>query len=128
MPGKPKLGISYSREQINFMVGGGVQSFLPTKNGRVVCGCFLLKQNPDAPTEVLVGAGPQRERTAVTAVLQLTPFPVFVKRDVGEWEHIGFWRATRYLDREHKSLVADPRVQVDGAAGILYMESVETPA
>jgi hypothetical protein len=125
MPPSPKLGVSYTRQQINVMVGGGVQSFLPTKNGRVVCGCFLLKQNPDAPEEVLVGVGPQRERTAQVAVLQQTPFPVFIKREVGEWEYIGYWRGVRYLDRSHKLLEAEDRAKRPDVAGILYMARME---
>jgi hypothetical protein len=119
--------MSYTREQINAMVGGGVQSFLPTKNGRVTCGCFVLKQNPDAPAEVLVGIGPQRERTAQVAVLQQTPFPVFVKREVGDWEFVGIWRGARYLHCGHKFLAEDERAKAEDVAGILFLEKVEVP-
>jgi hypothetical protein len=125
VPPTPKLGCSYTREQINAMVGGGVQSFLPTKNGRVVCGCFLLKLNPDAPAEVLVGVGPQRENTAKVAVLQLTSIPVFLKGDVGEWEYIGRYRAYRYLERAHKLLADEERAKREDVAGILYMRKDE---
>jgi hypothetical protein len=122
MPVRPSLGSSYTREQINAMLGGGVQAFLPTKNGRVVCGCFKLDLNPDAPKEVLVGEGPQRVRSAEIAVLQRTPFPIFLKRDVDEWEYVGDYRAVRYLDRGHKLLEAEERSKREGIAGILYME------
>ncbi len=103
-------------------MGGGVQAFLPTKNGQVVCGCFKLKANPDAPAEVLVSAGPQRESSAKTAVLQQTPFPVFVQKDSGEWEYVGNYRATRYLHKDHRFLEEEPRAKKEGVAGILYME------
>ncbi len=128
MPPSPKLGSAYTREQINVMVGGGIQSFLPTKNGRVVCGCFLLDLNPAAPAEVLVGIGPRREATAHTAVLQQTPFPIFLKREAGDWEYVGKYRAVRYLHREHALLEAEERVKRADVAGILYMEPALEPA
>ncbi len=123
----PKPGLSYTREKINEMLGGGVQAFLPMKNARVTCGCFKLDVNPHAPEEVLVGTGPQREASARTAVLQQTPFPVFLKREVGEWEYVGFYRATRYLDQAHHLLADEERTKRDGIAGILYLEPVATP-
>jgi hypothetical protein len=109
------------------MLGGGIQGFLPTKNGRVVCGCFHLKLNPDAPAEILVGTGPQREKTAHTAVLQRTPFPIFLKKEVGEWECVGEYLATRYLNRDHKLLESEERAKRADVAGILYMEKVTDP-
>ena len=127
MPAKPKAGITYTRDQINAMIGGGVQAFLPTKNGRVVCGCFKLDQNPKAPEEVLVAVGPQREASARTAVLQQTPFPIFVKREVGEWECVGDYRAVRYLHSGHALLESEERAKREDVAGILYMERIENP-
>jgi hypothetical protein len=125
-----EIGKTYTRDQINKIVGGGVQSFLPTKNGYVVCGCFKLDQNPDAPNEVLVGVGPQREGTARLIVLQQTPIPIFLKREIGEWEYVGKYMGTRYLDREHRFLADEERTKKPGIAGILYMhkEPVEAEA
>lgn len=124
------VGHTYTREQINAIVGGGVQSILPTKNGRVVCGCFKLDTNPDAPEEVLVAAGPQRENSARTVVLQQTTIPVFVKGEVGEWEYKGLYRATRYLHNEHPLLADEARAKRPDVAGILYMakETAEVTA
>lgn len=124
MPATPKLGQFYTREQIHAMYGGGKDAFLPTKNGRVVCGCFRLDTNPEAPAEIRVGVGPIRETSARTAVLQQTPFPIFLKREEGEWEYIGNYRATRYLHRGHKFLAEDERAKSEALAGILYMEPV----
>ena len=125
MPGVPKLGLTYTRQQINEMLGGGVQSFLPMKNARVMCGCFQLETNPNAPDEVLVAAGPQRENSARTAVLQLTPFPVFLRAGANDWKFMGKYRATRYLHREHRFLEGDPRLADEKLAGILSMEKYE---
>ncbi len=111
----------YTRDQIHEMVGGGIQSFLPTKNGRVVCGCFKAALNPDAPREVLVGVGPQREGNAKMAVLQQTAIPIFLKQEPGEWLCVGTYRATRYLDSGHALLESEKRAKRDDVAGILYM-------
>jgi hypothetical protein len=108
MPGVPKLGLTYTRQQINEMLGGGVQSFLPMKNARVMCGCFQLETN-----------------SARTAVLQLTPFPVFLREGANDWKFIGKYRATRYLHREHRFLEGDPRLADEKLAGILSMEKYE---
>lgn len=124
MPVSPKLGLFYTREQINAMLGGGVQALLPTKNARVVCGCFKMDQNPNAPEEVLVNEGPQREASARTAVLQQTPFPVFVKREAQDWEYVGVYQAKRYLHSAHAFLAEDERAKVEGVAGILFLEKV----
>jgi len=125
MAGKPKLDCAYTRDEINKMHGGGVQAFLPTKNGKVVCGCFKLDLNPDAPNEVLVGMGPQREMSARTCVLQGTPIPIFLKREVGEWEYVGHYKATKYLSREHKLMLQEERAQRKDVAGILFMKRFE---
>ena len=104
------------------MFGGGVQSFLPTKNGRVVCGCFRMDLNPEAPQEILVGVGVQRVKNAHLVVLQKTSVPVFIKKEAEDWEYMGRFRATRYLTKEHKLLVDEQRTKDESIAGILYME------
>ncbi len=45
----PILNKTYTREEIHEMLGGDMQSYLPHKDGKVVCGCFRLDTNPDAP-------------------------------------------------------------------------------
>jgi hypothetical protein len=40
---------SYTRDQIHEEVGGEKVSYLPQKEGRVVCGCFSPDSNPEAP-------------------------------------------------------------------------------
>lgn len=127
MPPVPKFGSAYTREQINEMMGGGVQAFLPMKGSRVVCGCFRLDQNPDAPAEVLVGTGPKRELSAKAAVIQQTAIPIFLKREVGEWEFIGHYKPKRYLDRGHALLAEEARAKREDVAGILYLEPSEKP-
>ena len=52
-------GKSYRRDAIAAGVGGGgLQTYLPTVDGRVVCGCFRTDVNPGAPEVILPGTGP----------------------------------------------------------------------
>lgn len=46
------LGRKYSREKISGVLGGGEIDFLPTEKKQVVCGCFTLDHNPEAPAVV----------------------------------------------------------------------------
>ena len=124
---KLTLGCTYTREQIHAILGGGVQSFLPTKNGRVICGCFRLDLNPDAPREILVGVGEQRVRNAQTLKLQGTSVPVFTKKVAEDWEYVGHFKATRYLEKNHPLLADEPRTKREDIAGILYLEPFEVP-
>ena len=119
------MGNAYTREQIHSLLGGGAQSFLPMKNGRVVCGCFRLDTNPDAPKEILVGVGEQRVRSAQVTKLQDSAIPIFLKRQSDEWEYVGMYKATRYLDKAHHLLEAEERAKRTDVAGILYMEPFE---
>ncbi len=68
---------------------GGIQGYLPHKNGKVVAGCFGLESNPEAPDVVLVGSGPQTVRWARVLCDQEHPIPVFIKRQPSQWEYVG---------------------------------------
>lgn len=84
-----KLGQSYSRLQIHDGVGGELQSYLPEKHGKIVCGCFKMSGNPQAPREILPGDPPIVMRKARKLCEQSDPIPVFIKRKVNKWEYVG---------------------------------------
>jgi hypothetical protein len=75
-----QLGKHYTREEIHDEVGGGTEEYLPTKQGRVVCGAFRPDANPDAPMIILPGLGPKIEKTADMFAKQAGAIPVFLKR------------------------------------------------
>lgn len=113
---KPTLGESYSRDKIHEMLGGGLQEFLPTKDGRVVAACLRMDQNPHAPERIWVGEGARREMTAKIAVLQGTDFPVFIRREGPNSEYIGRYKALYYRPCRD----GEP----EGIAGVLTLEAV----
>jgi len=85
-----KIGLSYTRDEIYSEVGGGSkQSYLPNKDGRVLCACLNQRENPSAPYIILAGDGPEIRRSSIMLCNQVDHVPVFVKRAVNEWEYVG---------------------------------------
>lgn len=91
---KFQLREGYTREEIHREVGGSVQSYLPTLNGRVVAACLNRSDttNPDAPDIVLPGLGPTIRRVAEQFAAQGSAVPTFIKRSVNNWEYVGQYR------------------------------------
>src|SRR5205085_8129528 len=58
------LGQKYSRKKIASLIGGSEVDYLPTVDKRVVCGCFTLDCNPEAPSVIMPGTGKVIQREA----------------------------------------------------------------
>jgi len=91
-------GHKYTRDEIHSSLGGSVQSYLPTKSGRVVCGAFTLNLNPDAPRIVLPGTGPRIEQSARLFTEQQSAIPIFIKRQVNQWEYVGLYKVEHLIE------------------------------
>jgi hypothetical protein len=90
------LGRKYSREEISEILGGSEIDFLPMEKKRVVCGCFTLDHNPEAPAVVVPGTGTVIQRTAKIFCEQEHPVPIFIKRQPREWEYVGHFKVDRF--------------------------------
>lgn len=90
------VGKRYSRKEISAALGGSKIEYLPTENNRVVCGCFTLDHNPEAPNVVIPGTGRIIQSEARQFCDQDYPVPIFIKRRVNEWEYVGDYKAIRY--------------------------------
>jgi hypothetical protein len=90
------LGQKYSRKEISAALGGSEVEYLPTDNKRVVCGCFTLEHNPEAPDIVIPGTGRVIQKEAKIFCGQDYPIPIFIKRRVNEWEYVGDYKAVRF--------------------------------
>lgn len=77
----PLPNVPYTRTDIQAMVGGELQTYLPQKNKVILAGCFTKgDMNPEAPNVVQVGNVPKVVAKAVLLSQQPeTVFPVFVK-------------------------------------------------
>jgi hypothetical protein len=91
------IGSTYTRDEINSQIGGGRRACLLQSRGTVVGVCYVDAMNPQAPRALLVSRGPQKERAAQLLAKQESPVPVFVKRRSNAWEHLGNYKARRYI-------------------------------
>jgi hypothetical protein len=90
------LGRKYSRKVISSVLGGSEIEYLPTENNRVVCGCFTLRHNPEAPDIIIPGTGPIIEQEAILFCDQNYAVPIFIKRRPKAWEYVGDYKVVRF--------------------------------
>jgi hypothetical protein len=95
------IGGHYTRRQIHEALGGGIQEYLPHKDGKVVCGCFTRETSPCAPQVVLSGPGPRIRYWAEVYARQGDAVPVFIKMATANWEYMG--------DYSVRAMITDPR-------------------
>ncbi len=118
------VGQRYSRRDISKVLGGSIQSYLPTVKCQVVCGCFkpTAKKNPDAPEKVTIGTIGRPEPWLVA---KQDAIPIFLFRANSSWEYYGRYRCTglntdtTLIESEMK---ANPARGI--IAGVLYFERV----
>jgi hypothetical protein len=92
------VGERYDRQHIHDELGGELDTYLPQKDGQIVCGCFRPDDNPRVPDEILVGSGPAIKRKAAVFLLQRWYVPIFIKRDTNDWEYMGDYRVRGVSD------------------------------
>ena len=95
-------GELYTRDHIHDQLGGEKVSYLPQKDGRIICGCFSTDSNPKAPYVILVGGDEDGgehpvERKARILEKQDEPIPVFLKRASNDWIFEGYFRVKRAI-------------------------------
>lgn len=113
----------YTRREIADALGGGVQDYLPHRDGKVVCACLGLDYNPDAPDVVLSGTGPDIVRWGRVFAAQSDFVPVFLKRATNAWQYVGRYRVQEKSEDPEQIARWEP---VSGRVGdismVLYLE------
>ena len=102
--------------------GGDLQSYLPHKGGRVLCGCFSLDLNKRAPVEIDVGDLPDVIKYAHALVDQGGVIPVFLKKGIHAGEYVGRFRPVALS--EDPSDLYPARARRPDAVAVIYLESV----
>lgn len=117
-------GKTYTRREIHNLLGGGVQDYLPHKDGQVVCGCFRRwDKQPDAPEVILPGCGPEVYRWAEVFCEQKRPVPVFLKQASNCWEYVGDYVVDRWS--EDPAVIAEQKRKTgrDQISRVLYLRA-----
>jgi len=120
-----QLGKHYTRDEIHDVVGGGTEEYLPTKQGRVVCGAFRPDANPDAPMIILPGFGEKIEKTARMLEKQAGAVPVFLKRGSKQWQYVGDFRVKNLSTDATEIAKQERRADREGTISmVLFLERV----
>src|SRR5579863_2872971 len=123
-------GQSFDRRQIANMIGGGaLVTYLPSKGGKILAGCFDPKLNQRAPLEIDVGASDDVVERARTLAKTNGIIPVFLKKQSNKWEYVGTYQCTEFSQLPDDITAYEDRRE--DAVGVLYFrevpsESVET--
>lgn len=121
-------GHEYSLNEISSVLGGETQSYLPQRGGKIVCGRFIVKMNPDAPYTVLAGDLPKVRRKAELMAEQKGPIPVFLKEQAMRtvWRYHGLVRCVSFnTDSTLCDKKAREATRTDKLAGVLFFEDVD---
>ena len=112
----------YTREEIHQQVGGGLQEYLPHRNGRVVCACLRADLNPFPQERILVGNGEKIVRWAGVFAQQTEYVPLFVKQNPKEWRYIGMYRVRRVSENQAQIVPHAQQAGRDDVTMILWLE------
>ncbi|MCS3616706.1 hypothetical protein, partial [Salinibacter ruber] len=90
-----EVGQTYSWITITKELGVDNGKSLPysKEEEKVLCARLTPGDNPDAPHTILIGSGPDREKSGRLLAEQDVPVPVFLKEDTGEWRHVGLFES-----------------------------------
>jgi hypothetical protein len=115
----------YTRQEIATELGGDEVSYLPHRDGRIVCACIGRELNPDAPAVILPGSGPDIVRWAEVFAEQREFVPVFLKRATNAWKYVGNYRvAERSLDRDQIDRWEAVSNRIGELSMVLFLESL----
>jgi hypothetical protein len=117
----------YSRNDIHAQLGGGLQDYLPHKDGRIVCACLRPDTNPDAPDILLVGSGSAIYRWACVFCNQKIPVPTFVKARPNSWRYVGVYFAEAWTENRVEIAIHSQRAQRTDIRRIVFLMKFADP-
>lgn len=116
------IGNFYDYNETVAWFGGGNQSYLPLKKGRVLGGRFKFKMNSAAPDVVVVGNKDSVVKKTDIFSTGGYSIPVFTKKGKKKWKYMGMYK---FKDRSDDPAVIAAhnggRTEIDS---ILFLEHV----
>lgn len=119
------VGRVYDRREIAEKLGGNYQRALQHTNGKVTAACYDPDKNPNAPREILVGRGTEKEYYSEQLTNEKYSIPVFLKRGNRGYEFVGYYKAYRY-STDSKEIEQKNNTDRNDVAGVLYFEEAKT--
>jgi hypothetical protein len=119
------IGEYYSRREIHEALGGELETYLPQRDGQIVCACLTEELGSDVPNKVLIGDAPKVIEKANLLLTQSEPIPVFLKVAKNHWQYVGEYRVD---GSSTSSVVIEQEEEASGRNGIvmvLYLRRAE---
>ena len=101
----------------------GGDSYIRTKNGKVMGLAITSEKNPEAPEIIVVGTGPRIIKNAELLVDCGEFVPVYLKQAVDSWKLLGMYKAEQYNKSKQKIEKHKKHRPENSISGILFLRS-----
>ncbi len=117
---------TYTREQVEAILGCDGKGYLPMRAGKVVCGFFTLRYNPEAPHVLLPGRDGGRERCAAVFCDQSFGVPIFIKEPSNYvWKYVGDYQAESWSEKAADIAEQNRRANRRDITRVIYLKPAE---
>ena len=123
--GKLEDGHFYAWGELPGLLGFEPHGYLTeAQDGSILCACFRLDYNPDAPDILLAGSATDVQRKASAFARQRTFIPMFVKGQDFGWEYCGKYRVEAATKNLTEIAIHAERAaaRTKAIAGVLFLE------
>lgn len=104
-------------------VTAGGDSFIRTKNRKVMGLAVTMDLNPEAPDIIVVGNGPNRIKSSHWFVQMADYVPLYIKQGTKKWAFIGLYKADCFDQRLETIEKYRHHRRLDDVSGILFLSS-----
>lgn len=111
----------YGWHQIGAVVGHEPHGYLTEVHGAIVCGCFVLDLNPDAPDIVLPGTRKDWIKKAHLFADQQTAIPIFLKGEGLPWEYVGDYAVESMTQNQAEIAIHQQRSGHEDIGMVLFL-------
>ena len=117
-------GDFYEWRELPGLLGFAPRGYLTEdeRRGEILCGCFKLDHNPDAPDILLAGDKADVVQKARLFARQKQFIPIFVKATDTEWEYCGKYRVETFTSNKAEIAIQGERSERDEIAVVLFLE------
>ncbi len=117
---------TYTRREIQEVLGGDPSSIFPAHQGRVICCCIPKPSHPDAPEVILITRERKMIESAKKSASQREALPVFIgiRQQAAGWVYQGEFVAERYVDNPAEIAPLVKRTGRTNIAGVLFLKRI----